>query len=42
MLWLIPRQLKGIDRPSIAGILIKDAERHGLSERECAWLAGMT
>ncbi|KAI0065155.1 cytochrome P450, partial [Artomyces pyxidatus] len=31
---------KGADRPSISGMLIKNAERYGLSGRESAWLAG--
>ncbi|KAI9439108.1 cytochrome P450 [Lactarius indigo] len=34
--------LKGIDRPGLVGTWIKDADRYGLSERETAWLAGMT
>ncbi|KAI9439111.1 cytochrome P450 [Lactarius indigo] len=33
---------KGIDRPSLVRTWIKDADRYGLSERETAWLAGMT
>ncbi|KAH9965224.1 cytochrome P450 [Russula dissimulans] len=31
--------LKGIDRPSIVGTLIKDADKYGLSSRENSWLA---
>ncbi|KAH9058135.1 cytochrome P450 [Lactarius vividus] len=34
--------LKGIDGPSLVGNWIKDADRYGLSEREGAWLAGLT
>ena len=32
-------QSKGMDRPSIAGTLIKDADRYGLSDQENAWVA---
>jgi hypothetical protein len=32
-------QIKGIDRPSIVGTLIKDADKYGLSPRENSWLA---
>jgi hypothetical protein len=32
-------QSKGIDRPSLVGSLIKDADRYGLSSRENSWLA---
>ncbi|KAH9173181.1 cytochrome P450 [Lactarius sanguifluus] len=38
----ITLQLKGIDSPSLAGNWITDADRYGLSEREGAWLAGLT
>ncbi|KAH8991461.1 cytochrome P450 [Lactarius hatsudake] len=35
--------LRGIDRQSLVlGTWIKGADRYGLSERECAWLAGLT
>ena len=34
-------QSKGMDRPSFAGTLIKDADKYGLSDRENAWLAAM-
>ncbi|KAH9028797.1 cytochrome P450, partial [Lactarius hengduanensis] len=36
------KMLKGIDSPSLVGTWIKGADRYGLSERESAWLAGMT
>ena len=32
-------QIKGIDRPSLVGTLIKDADKYGLSPRENSWLA---
>ncbi|KAH9035789.1 cytochrome P450 [Lactarius pseudohatsudake] len=32
---------KGIDRPSLVGTLINDAEKHGLSDRESSWVAAM-
>ncbi|KAH8990412.1 cytochrome P450 [Lactarius hatsudake] len=32
---------KGIDRPSLAGTLIKDAEKYGLSDRESSWVAAL-
>jgi hypothetical protein len=35
-------QSKGIDRPSLVGTLIKDADRYRLSDRESAWVAAMT
>jgi hypothetical protein len=34
-------QSKGIDRPSIVGTLIKDAEKNGLFERENSWVAAI-
>lgn len=33
-------QEQGEDRPSLCASLIEDAGRHGLSEKENAWLAG--
>ncbi|KAH8993711.1 cytochrome P450 [Lactarius akahatsu] len=36
------KMLKGIDSPSLVGTWIKGADRYGLSERESAWLAGLT
>lgn len=35
MLW----QAKGIDRPCLSATFIKNQSRHGLDEREMAWLA---
>ena len=35
----IPRQAKGIDRPSFSATLLKNQGRHGLDERQMAWLA---
>ncbi|KAH9035788.1 cytochrome P450 [Lactarius pseudohatsudake] len=32
---------KGIDRPSLVGTLIKDAEKYGLSDRENSWVAAI-
>ncbi|KAH9051169.1 cytochrome P450 [Lactarius deliciosus] len=34
--------LESIDSPSLVGKWIKDAHRYGISEREGAWLAGLT
>jgi len=39
LLTRIPSQLKGIDRPSLVGTWIKDADKYGLSPRENSWLA---
>jgi hypothetical protein len=40
-LWLTLLQSKGIDRPSLVGTLIKDADKYGLSDRENSWLAAI-
>ncbi|KAH9049792.1 cytochrome P450 [Lactarius deliciosus] len=32
---------RGIDRPSLVGTLIKDAEKYGLSDRENSWIAAI-
>jgi hypothetical protein len=34
-------QIKGMDRPSLVGTLIKDADRYGLSPRENSWVAAI-
>jgi hypothetical protein len=39
--WLTLLQSKGIDRPSLVGTLIKDAEKYGLSDRENSWVAAI-
>jgi hypothetical protein len=34
-------QSKGLDRPSLVGTLIKDADKYGLSDRENSWVAAI-
>jgi hypothetical protein len=34
-------QSKGLDRPSLVGTLIKDADKYGLSARENSWVAAI-
>ncbi|KAN0132228.1 Cytochrome P450 [Lactarius tabidus] len=35
------KQSKGLDRPSLVGTLIKDADKYGLSDRENSWVAAI-